>query len=144
MKKLAVLVGLLVLLSACSLVEEVDSSLDYLDKAKDQINSLSELSNEIPSLVDKSGSDPQTQKQLVEKLNNLKEDLKQFNQLEAPSVAEDVHQQITEKSEQLINEIDSVVENGNIAIERIENSKLVKTLNDVNELFNRIENLGLN
>jgi len=66
-----------------------------------------------------------------------------FNQIETPALAKDIHQKIIEKNKEIETAINEVIVNGELVIEKIENSQLFQLINDVTRLMDQIENLGL-
>ncbi|MNI62904.1 hypothetical protein D3C73_1182420 [compost metagenome] len=86
---------------------------------------------------------PEAKQELENQLKALKERIEQFNVISAPAFAKDIHQQLVDKNKVLLQEVNKVVENGNLTLDKLENSQLVTTINDVTSLLNRISNLGL-
>ncbi|MRG86833.1 DUF6376 family protein [Salinibacillus xinjiangensis] len=144
MKKIAGLFILLtILLTGCSLFNEVNESLDYVNETKDYIQTLSDFGAEAPQLIEEANSNPEVEQELQQQLEGLQGEVDQFLQMEPPAVAEDLHQQLVNHSENLETTINQVMENGNIAIEQLENSQLIRTINEINNLLNQLENLQL-
>ena len=132
-----------ILLGGCSVIDEVNNSLDYAGAVKEHISTLSTFADEAPQLFEGAALNPEIKQELEERLNTLTSDLLKFNQLEAPSIAEGLHQQLVSKNEELMEQVNNMVENGNMAIDTLENSPIISTINNAVELLNRIENLGL-
>lgn len=131
------------MLSACSVLDEVNNSLDYVNEAEDYINSLSEFGGEAPQLIKDAAVDSDARVELENQLNTLVEDIEEFNDIEAPAIAEDIHQDVVSKNEALLEEINNVMENGEIVLDKLENSEILNTVNDVTSLLDSIENLEL-
>lgn len=73
----------------------------------------------------------------------LKQDIEDFIQInDVPSVAKDIHQELVAKNELLLDEINKVLQNGNLALNKLENSEIFTTITELTNLLNRIENLG--
>ncbi|WP_338785922.1 DUF6376 family protein [Metabacillus sp. FJAT-53654] len=145
MKKIVSVILILatMMLSACSLLDEVNNSLDYVNEAKSYINSLSDFAEEAPQLIQDAAVDPEVKQDLENQLNTLVEDINEFNTIEAPAIAEDIHQDLVTKNEALIDEINTAMENGELALEKLENSEIINTVNDVTSLLDSIEKLEL-
>ncbi|OAS88490.1 MULTISPECIES: DUF6376 family protein [Metabacillus] len=145
MKKVVSVILILatMMLSACSLLDEVNNSLDYVNEAKSYINSLSDFAEEAPQLIQDAAVDPEVKQDLENQLNTLVEDINEFNTIEAPAIAEDIHQDLVTKNEALIDEINTAMENGELALEKLENSEIINTVNDVTSLLDSIEKLEL-
>jgi superoxide dismutase len=131
------------MLSACSLLDEVNNSLDYVNEAKSYINSLNDFAEEAPQLIQDAAVDPEVKQDLENQLNTLVDEINEFNTIEAPAIAEDIHQDLVTKNEALIDEINTAMENGELALEKLENSEIINTVNDVTSLLESIEKLEL-
>lgn len=145
MKKAILMVVILsaFMLSACSLSEEVNHSLEYAKEVKKQLDTLSSFAEEAPQLLEDAALSPEARKELESQLNELKTNIIDFNKIEVPSMAESIHEQLIGKNQALLDELNKLVENGNVVLDGIENTQIFNTINDVISLLNRIENLGL-
>ncbi|WP_254786565.1 DUF6376 family protein [Cytobacillus oceanisediminis] len=156
MKKV-ILIGLLtvsMLLSGCSVLGEVNNSIDYVNEATEHINTLSDFAEEAPQMIQEAAADPALKQELEDRLTTLKQELEdrlttlkqeveEFIALQdIPTLAEDVHQELVTQNEALLAEINKVLENGSLALDRLENSELFTTINEATSLINRIEALG--
>ncbi|MDM5238733.1 DUF6376 family protein [Bacillus cereus] len=132
-------------LMGCSVVEEGKNSLDYAQKATDYVNEISAFANEAPALVEKAVNDKEARKELETKLNEIKQDIPAFNELTPPDVAKDLHQQIVGYNEKLNTLIDTSmkkIEEGKIDVEQFKNSELMQTIDQVQALKDKVQNLG--
>ncbi|WP_174734961.1 DUF6376 family protein [Mesobacillus harenae] len=144
MKKiyLAFIIALSMLLSGCSFLGEVNDSIQYVNNTTDHVNKLTAFAEEAPQLIKDAATVPAVKKELETQLITLKGDIEEFiSTKEIPAVAEKVHQELVAKNEALLTEINSLLENGNLALDKLENSQIVSTITDVSSLMNRIENL---
>jgi PBP1b-binding outer membrane lipoprotein LpoB len=144
MKKLLMIVAIIssVLLSGCSLLEEVNNSLEYANKATEHINTWQDFGQEAPQMIQEAATNPETKQELEAELNALLEEIDEFNQTEPPAIAADLHQQIVEKNEALQEIINDAMVNGELALEELQNSELITTINEITKLMNLVENLG--
>lgn len=145
MRKMMLLILMLssVMLSACSLAEKANSTIEYVNDAKDHINNLSRFAEQAPGMIQDAALNPEAKQQLENRLNGLKKDIEQFNLTEAPSVAKDIHQQLVDKNKVLLQDINQVVDNGHLSLDKIQNSQFLTTINNITGLINRINSLGL-
>lgn len=145
MRKLMILVLVLstMTLSACSLFQEANNSLQYADQAKEHLNSLAQFAEEAPQMIQEAATNPETKQKLEDQLTALKKEIEQFNLIDAPAIAKDLHQQLVEKNQVLLQEINQALANGNLALDQLQNSPFISTINDITSFMNRIENLGL-
>ncbi|WP_417897508.1 DUF6376 family protein [Bacillus haimaensis] len=144
MKKLLVIVAIIssVLLSGCSLLEEVNNSLEYANKATEHINTWQDFGQEAPQMIQEAATNPETKQELEAELNALLEEIDEFNKTEPPAIAADLHQQIVEKNEALEEIINNAMVNGELALEELQNSELITTINEITKLMNLVEDLG--
>jgi len=136
-------VAVFMLLSGCSFLGEVNESLDYVNEATNHIDTLNTFAEDAPQLVQEAISDPAAREELETQLVSLQQDIEEFINLnEVPSIAENIHQELVDKNELLLIEINKVLEDGQIAVEKLEESELFQTVNEVTDLMNQLENLG--
>ncbi len=137
------LIAITMLLSGCSFLGEVNNSVDYVNQATDHINTLNNFADEAPQMLKEAAADPALKQELEDRLITLKQDVEEFIALkDIPALAEDVHQELVNQNEALLAEINKVLESGNLALDKLENSELFITINEVTSLMNRIEALG--
>lgn len=140
--KALLVITMLMLMSGCSFLGEVSDSIDYVNEATTHINSLNAFAEDAPQLVQEALTDSQARQDLETQLVSLKQDIEGFISLnEVPTIAENIHQELVEKNEILLTEINKVLEDGQLAVEKLESSQLFHTINEVTDLMNQIENL---
>ncbi|MCM3399272.1 DUF6376 family protein [Oceanobacillus profundus] len=142
MKKLIMLLLISTVLSGCSFIEETNNTLDYATEATEYLNELSSFTEEVPGLVDQAVSDPAVQEDLKSHFIALEESIADFNAIDVPELAEGLHQNFTEKNQQLLDITSNVIQNGEVAVEKLEESELFQTIETITELQNQIEDLG--
>lgn len=145
MRKWPVLLLILssMLISACSVIEGANQSVQYVEQTQTYMNSLANFAEQAPQMMKDAATNPETLQQLEDRLIKVKEEILQFNAADAPAIAKDLHQQLTDKNQLLLKEVNQVLENGHLALDKLENSQIITTIQDVTGLVNRIENLGL-
>lgn len=131
------------LVSGCSLLDGVNETINYVDKATKHIETLRNFSEEAPQMIKEAATNADLKKELEVELTVLKGEIAAFNQIEAPALAKDIHQKIIEKNNEIETAINEATVNGELVIEKIENSQLFQLINDVTRLMNQIEKLGL-
>ncbi|EEL50988.1 MULTISPECIES: DUF6376 family protein [Bacillus cereus group] len=146
LKKIILLMFLITIgLMGCSVIEEGKNSIDYAQKATDYVNEVSAFANEAPGLVEKAINDSAARKELETKLGEIKKDIPAFNELTPPDVAKDIHQQIVGYNEKLSALIDTTmkkIEEGKMDVEQFKNSEFMKTVQQVQDLKDKVQNLG--
>jgi PBP1b-binding outer membrane lipoprotein LpoB len=144
MKKLKILVilALLMLLNGCSLLGEVNDSIDYVNTATTHIEKLNAFAKEAPQLIQNAVTNPDAKQELEAQLLTLKQDTEEFISInDVPSIAETIHQELVNKNKVLLDELNRILVNGHLALDQLENSQLLSTMNEVTNLLNRINNL---
>lgn len=131
------------MLSGCSILGEVNNSLDYVNETTEYIDELSTFAEDASSLANEAATDPEAKKELESRLTTLEESIQEFNEIEPPSLAEDIHQEIVNKNEQLLEGINAAMQNGEVAIDQLQDSEIFTTINEITDLLNQIEQLGL-
>lgn len=144
MRKLFIIGTILgsLLLGGCNVLDEVNSSLNYANTATDHINTWKDFGQEAPQLIKDAATNSETKAELEKELNTLLDEINEFNNTEVPAIAESAHQQIVEKNEALKEVIENAMVNGELVVEKLENSELMKLINEVTSLMNVVENLG--
>ncbi|WP_273127470.1 DUF6376 family protein [Metabacillus sp. HB246100] len=141
MKKIMFFLFALFLLSGCSLVEEVSNGVNYVAEATEFVEEVSTFTQDIPALTEQAVTDEQARMELETKLMEIKEDMEEFNTLQAPDMAADVHQQIVEYNNAALKNIDSyleMVENGTLDITAIEEYELIQSLQEISKTLDKM------
>ncbi|MEK3990597.1 DUF6376 family protein [Robertmurraya sp. FSL R5-0851] len=145
LKRLAVALTAVIGLSGCSFLEEVNGTLDYVNQATEYVNEATEFANEVPAMAEQAISDTQALEDLETRLLEMKQEIEAFSKLEAPSIAEDIHQQVMEQNDKALEGINvflSNIENGELDPALLENTELFTTIQELTELSNQIQQLG--
>ncbi|MEW9053615.1 MAG: DUF6376 family protein [Neobacillus sp.] len=132
------------LLSACSFLTEVNDSVEYVNQATEHIIALSDFANEAPQLLQEAALDEAKQQELEDKLFEVKASVEKFIATEdIPAVAKEIHQELVAKNEELLAQINQVVEDGHLALNKLQDSEILSTIENVQGLLSRLEKLGL-
>lgn len=132
-------------LSGCSLLGEVNSSLEYADNATGYVSTVKEFANEVPALSQDAVTDTEARENLEKELQMMKTEIEEFNATEPPQIAESIHEKIVSSNQQLSDGIDlylNNIENGQFDPEALENSEIMKSIENITSLANQIEELG--
>ncbi len=133
----------LVVLSGCSVLEEVNGTLNYATESTDYINDLQTFGEEASSLVKEAATNPEAKAELAEKITTLEGRIKEFNEMEAPSIAADLHASVIEKNDQILDAINTAMANGELSIEKLKDTEIFTTVNEMTELVEQIKQLEL-
>ncbi|MBR7794593.1 hypothetical protein GT022_00875 [Agaribacter marinus] len=122
----------LVFLSGCSLLEETTHSLNYANEASDYINTLSNFAEETSSLEGQA---------LLSHLESFKGTIEDFTTIDPPTIATDIHQELENKSQVLLDTTNNIIDSGETAVEQLKQSDLYQTIENITDLKNQIEAL---
>lgn len=145
MKKILILCTSLLLLTGCSLLGEVNSSLEYADTATGYVSTVKEFANEVPGLSQDAVANTEARKKLEIELETMKTEIEAFNETEAPKIAEGVHDKIVSSNQQLLDGINVYlknIEDGTFDPAVLEDSEIMKAIDNITSLTNQIEKLG--
>ncbi|SDD14998.1 hypothetical protein SAMN02799630_02245 [Paenibacillus sp. UNCCL117] len=143
------LIGLILicgLLSGCSLWKEVNTSLDYVNEATTYVERIKTFSEQVPAMAREAATDPAVRQNLLSEIEALKTAIVQFNGIEAPAFARDVHKQLVGYNETLLKEVniffEGIKNNTGIDLSKLADSPLMQTMNQITETLTRIQQLG--
>lgn len=132
-------------LSGCGLLEGVNNTLSYVNEATEYANEASTFAEEAPPLAERAVTDQQAAQELETKLKDMKADIEEFNELDAPGVASDLHDQVVSRNNQALEGIQVYLdnmENGQLDPSVIENTEIFQTFNEITSLVDQIQQLG--
>ncbi|WP_445486496.1 DUF6376 family protein [Niallia sp. 03133] len=135
----------ILLLAACSPLENTKNTLTYVNKATEYIEDANQFANELPTLTQKAVSDEKAAQELEAELKTFQESIQQFNELEAPNMMQDLHEQIIEQNKNLEKGITLYldnIENGKLNAEVLENNELIQSIQEIQSIYNQIKELG--
>lgn len=143
--KMIIAVLIIALMPGCSLVDSVSQTLDYSEQATSYINETADFAQQLPGMAEQAVNDTGAKDALIRELESMKETVLQFDQLEAPKLAQDIHNQILEYNSTLQTEIDGLLQNLNDQVpvlQALENSQIIQTIDQIGKLLGGIQNLG--
>ena len=130
------------LLSGCSMLGEVNETLDYANTTMSHLENLNSFAEEAPQMVQAAMTDPEMKEELEAQLVTIQRDIEEFVKLtDIPEVAENIHQELVTKNEALLTEVNKVLDNGQLALDKLENSELLTTAQEVSSLMTQVEGL---
>ncbi|KKO55178.1 DUF6376 family protein [Paenibacillus sp. DMB20] len=131
----------LLILSGCSLVEDVNQSLDYTDEATAFINETVTFANRIPELAQEAANNSGAKEKLTEHLENMKQRISEFNQLEAPAFARDIHEKLTGYTDTLSLQINDYLAQIKEGVTDFKNTEISQTLQQLQDTLEQVRNL---
>lgn len=142
MRKIVVVLILSVFLSGCSILEEVNDTLAYANKATEHINTWNEFGQDAPALLQTAAINIEDKAKLEAELKNLLAEIDAFNQTKAPAIAEGIHEQIVVQNENIKSIITASMANGELVVEKLEGSELLTLISEITKLATALEALG--
>lgn len=127
-----------ILLSGCSLLEKADNSMNYTEQATSFVNEMAQFASSIPDLVKEAANDSHAKEQLIKQLDSMKALITDFNGLEAPAFAQNIHKTLTGYNETLSKQIDEYNEQIQNGVTELKNNEMVQTLNKIQETIDQI------
>lgn len=131
----------LIMLAGCSFAEDVNQSLNYTDQATTFVNEAAQFAGTIPDLAREAANDSQAKEQLNEQLDQMKAAIADFNKLEAPAFAKDLHERLSGYSESLSGQIDQYKEQIQDGVTDFKNTEMSQTLTQIQETMDQLRNL---
>jgi hypothetical protein len=135
----------LILLSGCSLLNDAKNTITYINEATDFLGKATTFANEAPLLAQQAISDAQAAEELEIMLQNMKQDIEAFNELQAPDVAADLHQQLVDQNKVISKGIDTYLNNfkdGKLDPAVLENTEIFQTVQELSSIIDQIKQLG--
>lgn len=143
-KGLLLLILSISLLSGCSALDQVNQSVNYVSEATSYIDQASQFSSQLPELTQQAVVDKEARTQLVQELQQMQTQINQFSNVEAPGFAQDLHQKLIGYNETLGTEINGLIDQaqaGQITLEKVNNSQIFQTIDQINGLMNQFQQL---
>ncbi len=131
--------------AGCSMLEQVNTTLNYATEATGFVNDANRFAEQVPLLAEQALTDPQTIDRLTAEFESMKERIATFNALQAPAFAEDIHAQLVQYNETIQGQIDDYlqqIDQNVIDLEQLANAPMLETIRNMASLVQQIEQLG--
>jgi hypothetical protein len=144
-KVLLVLVCIVPILSGCSLLDGINNSLNYVDQTTTYINDVTLFAENIQTFAVQAATDTEVRNQLKAELELMKEKIINFNAIEAPLLAKEIHSQLVSYNEKLLTEINGYLDkiNTHVDFEAIKDTQILQTIEKIINIQQQLEQLGL-
>jgi hypothetical protein len=139
------LAGVVLFLGGCSLLNDAKDTLTYINEATDYLTAATDFANEAPALAQQAVSDLQAAEDLEGLLQEMQTKLEGFNDLQAPEVVADLHQQIVEKNNIIADGIEiylNDIKDGLLDAKVLENTELFQSIQDITSIVDQIKQFG--
>lgn len=137
--------GFLLLLSGCSLLDDAKNTLTYVNEATEYLDKATAFANDAPALAQEAVGNQQAAQELTIMLQDMKQQINDFNALQAPDMAAELHQQIVDQNNKLADGIDlylNSLKNGLLDPSVLENTELFQTVQEITGIVDQIKELG--
>ncbi|RHW42174.1 hypothetical protein D1B31_05960 [Neobacillus notoginsengisoli] len=145
-KRLAILAALLaVILGGCSESGDGSDLGSYAAQASEYLEKAANFAKEASLKAEEAVHDEQAKEELKSKLIEMKKEINEFSQAEAPKMAEGLHQNITEKSGLLEEKIDRYlvrIENGTLDEDFLKKENFQEPIDELKEAFEDLKEKG--
>lgn len=141
----ALTASMLLLLSGCSFLNDAQDTLTYMNEATDYLEVATNFANEAPTLAQQAIEDLQAAEDLKVLLQDMQQQIESFNDLQAPEIAADLHQQIIEQNNIIAEGIETYLSNfkdGLLDPAILENTELFQSVQDITSIIDQIQKLG--
>lgn len=128
----------IIVLSGCGFLKETQNTINYATEATEYLNEMNTHAEDVQTLLE----DNVNAAELETTLSELERTVEEFNSIEVPTIAEGIHNDISANNEKLLDIINSVQENGEIAIEELQNSEIYQTIESITNFMDQVEQLG--
>ncbi|MGG3916322.1 DUF6376 family protein [Rossellomorea vietnamensis] len=146
MKKLLILISFsFFTLTGCGILEEANNSLTYVDEMTDYLNEAEQFANDLPGLMENAAADSSAIPELETRLVDMKNEIKEINDVNPPKLADDIHQKVEGYNQQALEGIDQAlveIDKGEVQISELKNLEIVNTFNQLQDIKGNLENLG--
>lgn len=142
---IALSASMLFLLGGCSFLNDAQDSLTYINEATEYLEVATNFANEAPALAQQAIEDIQAAEDLKVMLQDMQQQIESFNELQAPQMAADLHQQIVEQNAIIAEGIETYLTNikdGLLDPTVLENSELFQSVQDITNIIDQIQQLG--
>lgn len=126
----------------CGILEEVNQGVSFATETTEYMNSLTQFGQEMNGMAEQALTDLDAQANLEERLQQLKEQIVNYDALQVPDYAKDLHASIVSYNEQLQQGIDQALANIEAGKAAFESTGIPDTVNQINELLDQLNSLA--
>lgn len=140
----AIVASSMLMLSACSIVEQANQSLDYVSGATDYIEQVSSAGNELQQLAADAVNNPDLTGQIQEKIDQIQAEAAAFSEMSAPAIGENIHENLVGYNNQLteaVNQFETTIAEQGITAESWEQTGIPELINNINSLKDPLSGL---
>lgn len=150
-KQAWIMTGLIALsilvISACSVVEQANQSLNYVSGATDYIEQVSSAGTELQQLASGAVNNPEVTTQVQEKIDQIQAEASEFSQLTAPAIGESIHENLVSYNNQLtevVGQFENTIAQHGFTAENWEKTGIPELISNINDFKDPLSGLGNN
>lgn len=131
-------------LSGCSALEGATDTLTYATEVSEFANEATAFAQDTPALAKQAVSSKEAATELEASLQVMKTNIEEFNELEPPEMAANLHQQVVTQNENALKGIDFYLNNikdGTLDPSALENNEAFQSLGDIKNIVDQIREL---
>lgn len=136
----------ILVLSACSVVEQANQSLNYVSGATDYIEQVSNAGADLQELASGAVSNPEITTQVQEKIDQIQAEASEFSQLTAPAIGESIHENLVSYNNQLaevVGQFENTLAEQGFTAENWEKTGIPELITNINGLKDPLSGLGI-
>ncbi|GAB7055414.1 MULTISPECIES: DUF6376 family protein [unclassified Paenibacillus] len=146
-KKSAALMVILLalLLSGCGMLNDIQQSVNYADQATDYIHQAGTFAEEVSALSKQLLTDEEARAQLLQKLDDMNQRIRDFNSIEPPKIALQIHEQLIAYNESLqkgINDTVEQIQSGVWDPQLLQITNILETIGQITNILDQLKQLG--
>jgi hypothetical protein len=132
----------MLLTSGCGIMDQVGQTVNFASETTNYLQSLTDFGQDMNALAEQAMNDLDARTDLKERLLALKEQVIQYETLQVPDYAKELHQQVTAYNETLQQGLDQALTNIEQGRAVFESTGIPDTINKINELLGQINQLA--
>lgn len=136
----------ILVISACSVVEQANQSLNYVSGATDYIEQVSNAGAELQELASGAVNNPEVTTQVQEKIDQIQAEASEFSQLTAPAIGESIHENLVSYNNQLtevVGQFENTLAEQGFTAENWEKTGIPELITNINGLKDPLSGLGI-
>lgn len=137
----------ILVISACSVVEQANQSLNYVSGATDYIEQVSSAGTELQQLASGAVNNPEVTTQVQEKIDQIQAEASEFSQLTAPAIGESIHENLVSYNNQLtevVGQFENTIAQHGFTAENWEKTGIPELISNINDFKDPLSGLGNN
>lgn len=132
----------LLIAPGCGILEQVNQGVSFATETTEYMNNLTEFGQDMNGMAQKALTDIEARTNLKERLQEMKEQIVNYDALQVPDYAKDLHTSIVEYNDKLQVGIDQALANIEAGKAAFESTGIPTTINQINELLDQLNSLA--